>query len=743
VETRGSILSSSPTFSVYNFIERTKEFDLTENHNQQPLYLDPNALPRDRAQDLIARMTLAEKVASMMDDSVGVERLGIPPYNWWNESLHGVARAGKATVFPQAIGIAATWNEELVFRMATAISDEGRAKHHEALRNGDHSRFTGLTFWSPNINIFRDPRWGRGQETYGEDPCLTARIGVQFVHGMQGDDPRYLKTAACAKHYVAHSGPESQRHQFDAQVSVRDMVMTYLPAFEALVEEAKVAGVMGAYNRVNGEACCASPYLLQYLLRREMGFKGYVVSDCWAIQDIYKHHHVVDTPEEASAKAVKAGCDLNCGCTYENLFAALGNGLIREREIDRALMNLFEVRFRLGMFDPEELVPYAQIPFQAVDSPAHQALALEVARQSLVLLKNADKMLPLSKDLKRIAVIGPNADDALVLRGNYYGTPTESVTLLEGIRWIVSGATEVKYAMGCETVDPGREGFEEAVRIAAGSDVVIVVLGLSQQLEGEEGQQEGNPEGISSCGDREDLDLPGEQQALLEAIVATGTPVVLVLLNGSALAVNWADEHLPAILEAWYPGQSGGRAVAEALFGDVNPGGKLPVTFYKSVNQLPSFEDYDMQGRTYRYFDGEVLYPFGFGLSYTQFEYSDLALNFNRMEEPDTLIVSCLVRNTGEMPGDEVVQVYLRDDEASLPVPRHNLAAFKRIKLAPGDEQRVNLQVSPRSFALADEEGQWMIEPGTFTVFVGGGQLGFCEGLSAKVEMVGETIHIG
>ncbi len=546
---------------------------MTDHSDLQPLYLNPEALARDRAEDLIARMTLAEKVGCMMADSAGVERLGIPPYNWWNEALHGIARAGIATVFPQAIGIAATWNEDLVYRMAAAISDEGRAKHHEALRKGDHSRYTGLTFWSPNINIFRDPRWGRGQETYGEDPHLTSRIGVQFVKGMQGDDPHYLKTAACAKHYLAHSGPEAERHQFDAKVNIRDLKMTYLPAFQALVEEGQVAGVMGAYNRVNGEACCASPNLLQYLLRREMGFKGYVVSDCMAIRDIYKYHQAAETPEEAAARAVKAGCDLNCGDTYEHLFTALGNGLIREQDIDRALMNLFETRFRLGMFDSPEQVPYAQIPIQVVDSPANQALALEVARQSLVLLKNSDNFLPLTKDLKRIAVIGPNADDALVLRGNYYGTPSDSITVLEGIRGVVSNATDVQYARGCDIAASGQKDFDEAVRTVSGADVAIVVLGLSQEIEGEEGQQEGNPEGTATRGDRETLGLPGEQQALLEAVAATGTPVVLVLLNGSALAVNWADEHLPAILEAWYPGQSGGRAVAEALFGDFNPGG--------------------------------------------------------------------------------------------------------------------------------------------------------------------------
>ena len=702
-------------------------------------YLDPAKAPRERARDLISRMTLAEKVGSMLDDSAGVERLGIPPYNWWNEALHGVARAGTATVFPQAIGIAATWNEDLIFRMATAISDEARAKHHQALQRDDHSRYTGLTLWSPNINIFRDPRWGRGQETYGEDPVLTARLGVQFVRGLQGDDPHYLKTAACAKHYVVHSGPEAERHHFKAEVDIRDLKMTYLPAFEALVREAKVAGVMGAYNRTNGEACCASPYLLQYLLRRELGFKGYVVSDCGAIEDIWKNHGLVDTPDAASAIAVKAGCDLNCGCTYENLFKALGNGLLHERDIDRALLNLFEVRFRLGMFDPEEEVPYAQIPIEAIDSPSHQALALEVARQSLVLLKNDRALLPLPKDLGSIAVIGPNADDELVLCGNYYGTPSASVTMLEGVRNLLSPATRVEYARGCEIINEGRQGFAEAVEIAAGADVAVVVLGLSQKLEGEEGQQEGNPNGTVSGGDRADLDLPGEQEALLKAVAETGTPVVLVLLNGSALAVSWADEHIPAILEAWYPGQAGGRAVAEALFGDLNPGGRLPVTFYKSVEQLPPFEAYAMAGRTYRYFKGEVLYPFGYGLSYTTFEYADLRLNIDRMDSLEPVQVSVLVRNTGEMTGDEVVQVYIRDEAASLPVPRHSLAAFTRVHLKPGEEQRVNLTVEPRAFVLADQNGNWVIENGTFTVFVGGGQPGTPGVLEAAVEFAGET----
>lgn len=715
---------------------------MTTHSEKLPPYKNPKLSPEARAEDLIARMTLAEKVSQMMDNAPAIDRLGIPAYHWWNEALHGVARAGIATVFPQAIGIAATWNEDLVFRMADVISDEGRAKHHQALREGDHSQYTGLTFWSPNVNIFRDPRWGRGQETYGEDPYLAARIGVQFVKGMQGDDPRYLKTAACAKHYAVHSGPEAERHRFNAEVSPRDLRMTYLPAFEALVREADVAGVMGAYNRTNGEACCASPYLLQEVLRGAWGFEGYIVSDCGAIRDIHQHHQLVSTPEEASALAVKNGCNLNCGCTYEYLLSAVRGGLLTEKDIDRALAHLLIIRFRLGMFDPPEEVPYAQIPIEANDTPASQALALEVARQSLVLLKNDGELLPLKKDLESVAVIGPNADDEIVLRGNYFGTPSESVTVLEGIKGLVSPSTAVRYARGCEIFAPGREGFEAAVRVASQSDAAVLVLGLSQQLEGEEGQNEGSPNGTLSRGDRLEIGLPGEQEALLKAVAETGTPLVLVLINGSPLAVTWAQDHCPAILEAWYPGQAGGRAVAEALFGDTNPGGRLPVTFYQSADQLPPFEDYAMQGRTYRYYDGEALYPFGYGLSYTTFAYSDLALSHDRLDGAQVLRVSCVVRNTGKRTGDEVVQVYLRDEDASLPVPRHSLAGFRRVRLVPGAEERVMFDIQPRQFALVDEEGRWVIEPGAFTVFVGGGQPGTAGGLSTAVEMIGKNVII-
>lgn len=713
---------------------------MTPNSEKLPPYKNPELSPEARAKDLIARMTLAEKVSQMMDNAPAVERLDIPPYHWWNEALHGVARAGVATVFPQAIGIAATWNEELVFRMANVISDEGRAKHHQALRKGNHSQYTGLTFWSPNVNIFRDPRWGRGQETYGEDPYLTSRMGVQFVRGLQGDDPHYLKTAACAKHYAVHSGPEAERHSFNAVASVRDLWMTYLPAFEALVQEADVAGVMGAYNRTNGEACCASPYLLQEILRGEWGFEGYIVSDCGAIRDIHQFHQLVDTPEEASALAVKSGCNLNCGCTYEYLLSSVRGGLLNEKDIDRALLYLLKTRFRLGMFDPPEDVPYAQIPIEANDTPANQALALEVARQSLVLLKNEGELLPLDKNLESVAVIGPNADDEIVLRGNYFGTPSESITVLQGIKGLVSPATQVRYARGCEIFKPGRDGFDEAVQAASQSDVAVVVLGLSQQLEGEEGQNEGSPNGTLSRGDRSEIGLPGEQEALLKAVAETGTSVVLVLINGSPLAVNWAQGHCPAILEAWYPGQAGGRALAEALLGDYNPGGRLPVTFYQSANQLPPFEDYAMKGRTYRYFDGKPLYPFGYGLSYTTFAYSDLALGHDRMDGPQVLQVSCVVRNAGNRTGDEVVQVYLCDEDASLPLPRHSLVGFRRVRLAPGAEERVTFDIQPRQFAFADEEGRWVIEPGEFTVFVGGGQPGTADGLRATVEMVGKKV---
>jgi beta-glucosidase len=690
--------------------------------NPGPAYQDVTLPVEKRVADLVARLTLEEKVSQMVHDAPAIERLGIPKYNWWSECLHGVARAGIATVFPQAIGLAATWNVDLLQRIAVAISDEARAKHHEAVRQGIRDIYKGLTFWSPNINIFRDPRWGRGQETYGEDPYLTARLGVAFVQGLQGDDPHYLKLVATPKHFAVHSGPEAERHRFDARVDERDLRETYLPAFEACIREGKAASVMGAYNRTNGEPCCASPTLLDKILRQEWGFDGYVVSDCWAIGDIYKHHKVVATVEEAAALAVQAGCDLNCGEAYSALLAAVAQGLIAEETIAQAVQRLFTARFRLGLFDPPEMVPYAQIPFAVNDSPAHRALALQAARESIVLLKNQNHCLPLRPDLQAIAVIGPNADDATVLLGNYHGTPSRSVTPRQGLQARVSPATAVLYAPGCDLLDENTASFAEAIALAERAEVVIFVGGISQQVEGEEGQREGVGSGLRSRGDRTDLTLPGVQEALLQALHATGKPVILVLLNGSALAVNWANAHLPAIVEAWYPGEEGGTALAEVLFGDYNPGGRLPVTFYKSLADLPPFEDYRMEGRTYRYFRGEPLFPFGYGLSYTTFAYSNLRLSARTIAPSETLTVSVDVQNVGERAGDEVVQLYVSDVAASVPVPIRQLGGFARIHLGPGEKQTVNFTLTPRQLSLIDDAGRRVIEPGEFQLAVGGRQ---------------------
>ena len=692
-------------------------------------YLDPSRPIAERVDDLVSRMTLEEKVAQMGSQAPAIQRLGIPQYNWWNEALHGVARAGIATVFPQVIGLASTWNPGLIQRMAGVISDEGRAKHHEAVRNDVHDLYTGLTFFCPNINIFRDPRWGRGQETYGEDPYLTSRLAVTFIQGLQGNDAHYLKTVATPKHFAVHSGPEKKRHYFNAIVSQRDLRMTYLPAFEACIVEGQASSIMGAYNQVNGEACCASPTLLQKILRGEWGFDGYVVSDCGAVDDIYRNHGLAKSAAEAAALAVKAGCDLECGCTYgiacdyDELNRALKQGLLGEEDLDRSVKRLFTARFRLGMFDPAGQVPYAQIPYNVVDSSDHRQLALEVARQSLVLLKNQDSLLPLEKSsLKSIAVIGSNADETLVLTGNYMGTPAEPVSVLAGIRALVSPGTEVNYARGCQVVGGSKDGFEEAIQAAKMSQVAVLVGGLSQQLEGEAGQQEGNPAGVTSLGDRISLDLPPIQEELLKAVYETGTPTILVLMNGSALSINWANVHIPAILEAWYPGQAGGTAIAEALFGLTNPGGRLPVTFYQSTSDLPDFDDYNMENRTYRYFTGQPLFPFGFGLSYTTFTYRNLQVSPAQVKPGQPVSVQVEVENTGQCPGDEVVQLYLKDVEASLPVPRLQLQGFTRIHLAPGEKQTIPFNLTARQMSFADESGKWVLEPGGFKVWVGGQQ---------------------
>lgn len=705
-----------------------------------PAYKDTSLSFEERAKDLVSRMTLDEKISQMVYDAPAIPRLDVPAYNWWNECLHGVARAGIATVFPQAIGMGATFNPDLIRRVADVVADEARAKHHEAVRHGDRGIYKGLTFWAPNINIFRDPRWGRGQETYGEDPYLTGRMGVAFVKGLQGDDPKYLKVVATPKHYAVHSGPEQDRHHFDARVSQKDLRETYLPAFKECVKEGKAVSVMGAYNRTNGEPCCASKTLLKDILRDEWGFEGYVVSDCGAIDDIHMHHKVTKTPAESAALAVNNGCELNCGKTYEYLRQAVEEGLISEQTIDDAVIKLFTARMRLGMFDPPEMVPYAQIPYEVNDSPAHRALALEVARQSIVLLKNDGNALPLSKELKTIAVIGPNADELDVLLGNYFGTPSSYVTPLEGIKNKVSANTEVIYAKGCEVTGKSTEGFDEAINAAKRADVVIMCLGLSPKIEGEEGDAADSDGG----GDRLHIDLPGMQQQLLEAVYATGKPIVLVLLNGSPVAINWAHEHIPAIVEAWYPGEEGGTAIADVLFGDYNPAGRLPITFVRSLDDLPPFTDYSMKGRTYRYFEREPLYPFGYGLSYTTFEYSNLRMSAERITAGDSLEVSVDVQNRGSMTGDEVVQLYLSDIEASVAVPIRQLQGIQRISLEPGQKKTVSFTITPRQMALIDNDGKCVLEPGLFQVSVGGFQPdGRSQALTGAKPLVGVFEVIG
>ena len=830
-----------------------------------PPYKDPTVPVETRVDDLVGRMTLREKVSQMVHDAAAIERLDVPKYNWWNEGLHGVGRAGLATAFPQAIGLAATWSTDLMAAVSAAISDEARAKHHEFVRRNIREIYAGLTYWSPNVNIFRDPRWGRGQETYGECPYLSARMGVAFVKGLQGDDPRYLKLVATPKHFAVHSGREADRHRFDVSVDERDLRQTYLPAFEACVREAGAYSVMGAYNRLYGEPCCAHSLLLGEILRDEWGFEGYVVSDCWAIRDFWEGHRVVDTAAEAAALAVNKGCDLNCGDAYIALLDAVEQGLIAEGTIDRSVRRLFTARFRLGMFDPPEDVPYTDTPYAIVDSDGHRALALRAARESMVLLKNAGGLLPLRKDLSSIAVIGPNADEPLTLLGNYNGTPAFASTPLSGIRAKVPPSTTVCFAQGCEiaegvpplvpvpakflrpqatetderglaaayfegtefewdpvlaridpivdfdwkgrspltgemgdrfavrwtgyltppvsgsyrlgvrgfsgyrltldgellaeyegihhpitkTVDltleaerayaiqldltsrgldpqaqllwsgPPRDYVSEAIEVANRAEVVVMVMGISAALEGEEMPVE--VAGFEG-GDRTDIGLPRQQEELLKRIYGLGKPIVLVLLNGSALAVNWADANVPAILEGWYPGQAGGDAIADVLFGDYNPAGRLPITFYHSVDELPPFEDYRMEGRTYRYFRGEPLYRFGHGLSYTSFAYANLQLSSASIPAGESFSLSVDVTNVGARAGDEVVQLYLSDVAASVRAPKRDLAGFRRIYLERGATETVRFRLEPRQFSIIDAAGRRVIEPGAFQIAVGGRQ---------------------
>jgi len=679
-----------------------------------------------RVQDLVRRLSLVEKVQQMRNAAPAIPRLGVPAYDYWSECLHGVARAGTATVFPQAIGMAATWNVPLIRAEADVIATEARAKHNDyaGKHDGDSARFYGLTFWTPNINIFRDPRWGRGQETYGEDPFLTAQLGVAFIRGLQGDDPKYVKAMACAKHFAVHSGPEPARHTFDAKPSERDFYETYLPQFEAAVREGHVGAVMGAYNSVYGKPDCANPLLLTDILRQQWGFDGHVVSDCGAIYDIYANHKFADTPEAAAALAVKAGDDLCCGTDYNSLLRAAQKGLISEKEIDAAVSRVLEARFRLGLFDPPEKVAYTQIPISQNDTLEHEALALQVARQSIVLLKN-DGLLPLDRaKIKRIAVIGANANSLSMLLGNYNGSPARPVTILDGIKSAAGTNLQVVYEPACplalgrdSTGRPDAQTWTRAVAAAWMSDVIIYVGGISPQLEGEE--MKVDYEGFNG-GDRTQIELPPVQTELLKALQASGKPVVFVNCSGSAIAMPWAATNLPAILQAWYPGEQGGRAVADVIFGEANPAGRLPVTVYRSTDDLPAFDDYSMANRTYRYFGGQPLFAFGHGLSYTKFVYSDAKLNATDVREGDTIKLTFALLNEGAWDGDEVAQVYFRHVNSTRPQPQLALCGFARIHLQASQGARFTMNIPVERFRYWDpEKKQYAVEPGNYELLIG------------------------
>ena len=676
---------------------------------------------RTRAAALVAQMTLEEKVSQTLYNAPAIERLGIPAYNWWNEALHGVARAGTATLFPQTIGIAAAFDEELVGRMAETIATEARAKYNAQKKAGDRDIYKGLTFWSPNVNIFRDPRWGRGQETYGEDPYLTSRMGVRFIEGLQGDDPDYLKAAACAKHFAVHSGPEGLRHSFDAVVSRQDLYETYLPAFKACVQEAKVEAVMGAYNRTNGEPCCGSKTLLQDILRKEWGFEGHVVSDCWAILDFHENHKVTKTPLESAAMAMNNGCDLNCGCMFPNLRDAVRGGYVDEARLDEAVTNLMECRMKLGLFEEEGKVSFDVIGYDQVDTKENRALNLEISRKSLVLLKNEGHFLPLDKTkIRSIGVIGPNADSRKALVGNYEGTASRYVTVLEGIEDYVGEDVRVYYSEGCHlyrdrtsNLAQADDRMSEVRTVCEVSDVVVVVLGLDSGIEGEQGDA-GNE---FASGDKKDLKFPGLQPEVLRVAYESGKPVILVSMTGSAMALSWEAEHIPAIIQAWYPGSQGGRAVAELIFGAYSPEGKLPVTFPYTTEELPEFTDYAMKGRTYRYMENDALYPFGYGLSYTSFAQKETALDTRTIEEGGMVTVTATVQNTGAMAGGQTLQVYVKALREN--TPNAQLKGLQKVYLQPGEEKTVRIALPETAFGLYNEEGECMLEAGDYAVYAG------------------------
>ncbi len=658
---------------------------------QSPAYLNTSLPLETRVQELLRQMTLEEKASQINNTSPAIARLQIPAYNWWIEALHGVARAGLATSFPQPIGLAATFNDPAIYKMGVMISDEARAKFHQFQREGKYGLYEGLTFYSPNINIFRDPRWGRGHETFGEDPWLAGTMGVAFVKAMQGDDPNYFKTICTAKHFAVHSGPEPTRHEFDVKPLKKDLWETYLPAFKMLAQEGKVYSFMCAYNRLYGEPCCSDPFLLNDILRKQWGFTGFVATDCGAVWDMFMYHHSAKDSVDGMAKAIRAGVDNHCMGYVGAVIPAIKQGLLEESELDTAVARLLRARFKLGMFDKASLNRYASIPYSVVNNKEHRAYALELAKQSIVLLKNKNSILPLSKKIKTIAVIGPNADDAEVQLGNYNGEPAHVITVLGGVKNALGKNVQVKYQKGCnitDTINYNRQkDFEPAIASTKDADVIVFVGGISPRLEGEALQVK--IDGFDG-GDKTNLDLPAVQTALLKELKKTGKPIILVLMNGSALSINWENENIDGIIEAWYGGEAAGQAVAEVLFGDHNPAGRLPVSFYRSIIDIPAFDDYAMKGKTYRYCEKPVLYPFGYGLSYTKFSYSNLKLSSAVLNEKIEITIT--VKNTGNMDGDEVVQLYIHQQGQQA---IKELKGYKRVYLKKGESKQVSFVLKP------------------------------------------------
>ncbi|WP_179004585.1 glycoside hydrolase family 3 C-terminal domain-containing protein [Winogradskyella forsetii] len=689
-------------------------------------FQNPGLSMDERVNDLISRLTLEEKIAQMVNGTPAIERFNIPPYDYWNEALHGVGRGVAATVFPQAIGLGATFDEDLAFRVASAISDEARAIYNATSENGNYNQYNGLTFWTPNINIFRDPRWGRGQETYGEDPYLTAVLGASFVKGLQGDNPEFLKTAACAKHFAVHSGPEKLRHEFNAEVNQKDLWETYLPAFKALVD-VDVESIMCAYNSTNGEPCCAHNYLINDVLRDQWGFEGHVLTDCWALVDLFNQpdeggHGRVNTAAEAAALAIKTGVSLNCGVTYNSLGDSVKEGLITEKEIDNQLAILLKTRFKLGLFDPKGSNPFDHISFDVVNSESHRALSKEAAQKSIVLLKN-NGILPLKNDLSKYFVTGPNAASIEILLGNYYGVNSDMVTILEGISAAIEPTSQLQYRLGAMLNKPSINPINYATGHAGNSDVTILVLGVSSQIEGEEGDSLDS----NTAGDRLDYNLPQNQIEYLRELRETADknpndkkPIITIITAGSPINLTEVEALSDAVLYVWYPGEEGGTAVSDVLFGTISPSGRLPITFPKSLDQLPAFDDYAMTGRTYKYMDLDPMYPFGFGLSYTNFTYGTIEANETSISKSSTVTVKVTVNNIGEVKSDEVVQMYISDEEASVTVPNFQLINTKRITLEAGASQTIEFQLLPKDFEIVLDDGSRAIEPGTFKIYIGG-----------------------